>query len=1264
MIKILHTGDIHLGSLTGPEKNGINLRREDTLRCMDEIVQTAREERPDLTIIAGDLFNRSRVWADTALDDVRDAVERLLRPLCECSGHVVLLFGTANHDNPKAFENIFTMTNDLENLNVDTAPALYRLRCNDGSWVQIMSVPGFDKGRLRTFCPGMDKEAENFNATALINDTIMGLAGRCDKHIPTILTAHYTVAGAEADNGSTFLAGQDVVVLPATIDAAGVDLACLGHIHRPQKIACNTPAYYCGCINELTFNDEATRHGFYIHTMDGHGIVKSEFHELESSRKHYTMRIDRPQIMQFIADGTLNIAADQVYGKIVRVRYSCISEEEKALNKAELQQKLMEMGAFYISDILPEDVEELDAKDQLTEHDGPTEALSRWLDLNNVEPWQKARLMELASPIIAKADHGMDDGHSTGAFLPISIEVKNYRSYTDAAFSFEPVHMAMVNGANGVGKSSLFMDAIADCLYEQTRKEDIGGWVREGTKSGSIIFTFAMGEKKYRVVRTRTASGRGTLALQCFNAENQEWADGSDTTMRLTQTKIERLLGMDCNTFCSIALIRQDAYGLFLDADSDRRMEVLSALLGLDLYNRMAEITAAESKEQRRTIASAKDMLTVYTDEIAHKEELQSAQDAAKAKIAEAEQQIASADKLIADAKAKQAAYDTIMQQITSRGLEISECDDQIAAKSATVQNLLTVKIPAAHQAASGEKLAREASEALPALCDRERELIPADERCKALLAERDQLSKRAEQRVALHPQLNEQRQKAEQIVAMKDQAKADEAELAQIAQRCAELDVKIQRADELAKQVETAKMKLTEAIYDAKEKEEAIQRKIDDARNAAKRLELAKCPMEGEATCVFLASATEAARQIGDLEYQLQVRKSQNDTAIKSRRVIVNETQAALDALNNPRNERGALELRRSALYSSMIRMEAVEAAQQQLKEIAQRQAEIVNETFADRKRMNEISAVIESLSGAMEELKALQGKIKQTEMLAAKLPEAVEAREKGAAMKADANRLQQEVLDLARRKDRLLEEKNSLMQSLPGMDDTSDLERGRNKAAQVQRLATISLGSISAKLERIADAEEKAADLRETIKKTAKLLDDYQVLAQAFSLDGIQYMIVRGVVPEIMRRSNDILAAMTGGRMAVDIRTERELKSTKQIVNSLEVWISSINGGHRPYQSHSGGEKVKIALAVTLGLADVKAHRAGVQIGMLHIDEPPFLDAAGTEAYADALLNMAQRNPNMRILAISHDPTMKARFPQTITVEAGENGSTAYME
>ena len=114
MIKILHTGDIHLGDLAGPTKDGANLRRQDTLRCMDAIVNKARTEGPTVTIIAGDLFNRSRVWADTALDDVNDAISRFIVPLCEYSDAVVLLFGTMNHDNPRAFEVIRKATPDLE----------------------------------------------------------------------------------------------------------------------------------------------------------------------------------------------------------------------------------------------------------------------------------------------------------------------------------------------------------------------------------------------------------------------------------------------------------------------------------------------------------------------------------------------------------------------------------------------------------------------------------------------------------------------------------------------------------------------------------------------------------------------------------------------------------------------------------------------------------------------------------------------------------------------------------------------------------------------------------------------------------------------------------------------------------------------------------------------------------------------------------------------------------------------------------------------
>lgn len=106
-MKILHTADIHLGDLTGPVRDGKNARRQDTIACMKYIAQRAATETPNVTIIAGDLFNRSRVWADTALDDVNDAITEFIRPLCRSSEHVVLLFGTENHDNPRAFETVW-----------------------------------------------------------------------------------------------------------------------------------------------------------------------------------------------------------------------------------------------------------------------------------------------------------------------------------------------------------------------------------------------------------------------------------------------------------------------------------------------------------------------------------------------------------------------------------------------------------------------------------------------------------------------------------------------------------------------------------------------------------------------------------------------------------------------------------------------------------------------------------------------------------------------------------------------------------------------------------------------------------------------------------------------------------------------------------------------------------------------------------------------------------------------------------------------------
>lgn len=1259
MIKILHTGDIHLGDLAGPTKDGQNLRREDTIRCMREVYYRAFLEEPDVTIIAGDLFNRSRVWADTALEDVNDALEQFIIPLCKCSDAVVLLFGTMNHDNPRAFELIKRATQDLKNLHIYTEPKVEEITTSSGP-VQIVAVPGFDKARLRLFCPGVDKETENRNATALINDIMLGLSTELDKSKPSVLVAHYTVSGSEADNGSTFLAGQDVVVLPATIDAMGVDLACFGHIHKPQRLVCQTPAFYCGSVNQLTFNDEGTEHGFYIHTIDGQ--VSSEFAGTPE-RKHFTLRLSPEDVSAFITGGVAP-TPDGISDAVVRVRYSCTAEQDKAFNRAELQKYLMQAGAFYVAEVMPEDVEELDAKDQLTEHDGPAECLVRWLETNGVEPDKAARLEELAAPIIKQADDGRGDSKHTGAFSPRSIEVKNYRSYTAATFDFEPVHMAMVNGPNGVGKSSLFVDALADCLYEQTRKEDIGGWVRDGTKSGSITFTFGLGGQDYRVIRTRTKSGRGTLALQRWDADGQAWVDESDTTMKLTQARIERLLGMDCTTFCSIALIRQDAYGLFLEAGSDQRMAVLSALLGLDIYGRMEDLAKAGATEQRRKLTAIRERSAILDETIQQKAGIESEDAKLADEAADVEKIVKDLEADLREAEAAEALRAEIARQVDEKKRQARDYRLQAADKASEYLDL-EKQHSEAEAAADGLEDAVKAAERVKAARELMQRFAPDVERDKGLVKERSWTTSdllNADQKVK---RLESEKGRNELVLSKRGEISKAKVELAEIAAMKEKVRQRLSDMEKATAAYQRAKAACDAYLQEAKSDIRVREAEIKRARDEASRLDDSGCPVPETATCKFLSSAVDCKQMLPGMIESLKDAKKKHRERYDELKATVDQAKAAIDEIGDPLDELSELEHREQELRSITSKEAEVAAAEASVEKIEASIKEAKEAADKAVAHIEEVDAEREKLTQAVTAYQEAEGDVASFSGLADTLAECQAGASKAEALAPQIRKLKEEVDELRGKSEQALREADEIAARVPGGGNVADRIRA-NIEAQRRSLTDLATrrGQLKAKLEDIAEAETKSSELRREAEAVGVVLSDYTTLAQAFGLDGIQYMIVRGVVPEIMHRSNEILAAMTGGRMAVDIRTEREQKSTKQVVNSLEVWINTITGGTRPYLSHSGGEKVKIALAVTLGLADVKARRAGVQLGMLFIDEPPFLDADGTEAYADALVAMASRNPNMRILAISHDPTMKARFVQNIVVTGGEDGSTVTME
>ncbi|MBQ5514600.1 MAG: metallophosphatase, partial [Oscillospiraceae bacterium] len=202
--------------------------------------------------------------------------------------------------------------------------------------------------------------------------------------------------------------------------------------------------------------------------------------------------------------------------------------------------------------------------------------------------------------------------------------------------------------------------------------------------------------------------------------------------------------------------------------------------------------------------------------------------------------------------------------------------------------------------------------------------------------------------------------------------------------------------------------------------------------------------------------------------------------------------------------------------------------------------------------------------------------------------------------------------------------------------------------------------IGALTARLEEAKGRYEKAAELNETINALGVKAAAYEDLKKAFSQDGIPHNIIRSIIPVFEATATNILGQMSHGHMSVEIVTEKVLKSnSKKEVTTLDIIINDSDTGRLPYMSRSGGERVKAALSVILALAEIKSSKAGVQLGFLFIDEPPFLDGEGVQAYCDALEAIQRRYSALKIMAITHDPTMKSRFPQSVDVVKTPEGS-----
>lgn len=234
-MRILHTADWHLGRIF----QGVHLT-EDQAHVLDQMVEVAREERPDVVVIAGDVYDRAVPPPDavTLFDDV------LSRLVLGLGLPVVVIAG--NHDGP---ERVGFASRVLRERGLHLV-GLYRpdeplitLHDEHGP-VHVAALPFVEPQTVKErLFQGVLPEAAlspeskgRFTHGAALAAVAKELLGRVPAGERAVAVAHASVVGGfEAESERPLWVSASGYAEPSCFE--GFAYTALGHFHRAQTLS-------------------------------------------------------------------------------------------------------------------------------------------------------------------------------------------------------------------------------------------------------------------------------------------------------------------------------------------------------------------------------------------------------------------------------------------------------------------------------------------------------------------------------------------------------------------------------------------------------------------------------------------------------------------------------------------------------------------------------------------------------------------------------------------------------------------------------------------------------------------------------------------------------------------------------------------------------------------------------------------------------------------------------------------------------------------
>lgn len=851
--------------------------------------------------------------------------------------------------------------------------------------------------------------------------------------------------------------------------------------------------------------------------------------------------------------------------------------------------------------------------------------------------------------------------------IPVHLRIAGFLSYRDPIeLDFSTFDLACISGPNGAGKSSL-LDAITWALFGEARgkSSDVIN-LHSDVKAAEVQLTFKHEENIYRVQRVLPRNKGTVLEFQIRNGN--EWRPLTEKTTRDTQTRIEQTLRLDYETFVNASFFLQSKADQFTQQNASKRKDVLSNILGLEVWEGYKNRTAEKRKSIERDVEEIEWRLAEINAELGEEE-------SRKARLVELES-------TLAQLSTARAAQDTILENIRKNAALLDKQRETIEK--------LNVSLERSRSALSGleARLAdKEADrDSYADLVNRSKEIESAYKAWQKLRNELEEWDKIASR---FHEHEKERTPLLEKIAAEKAKLEEEkrllsaEEEAVQDQQSAAgHLQQEIEKAEELLKdteikvaqraQLENERNAGRERQAELKAENDALKADMNQLKERIESLESAKgadCPLCGQ--------------ELTPGHRKTTLEKLEGEGKEKGDRFRANKLET-----ENLREQLVNYELRITKLTSAEDDRVRYASEVSQLTERMETLLALVKAwESAGRKRLKEVEKTLERGKYAVEEQKQLakldkqlaklgydavaHDHARQTEIQERSVDEEYSnlksAREVSRQIESEIANLRFEVENRKTEVQNLEMDYYSAKASLESAEaqapDLEGAERGLFHLREEENKVRSELGGAQQKVDVLATQRARKADFEKECEELQREIARHKTLERAFGKDGVPALLIEQALPQIETKANELLERLSDGQMSIRFATQTEYKDKKRedLKETLEIQISDL-AGVRNYEMYSGGEAFRVNFAIRLALSEVLAQRKGARLQTLVIDEGfGSQDARGRQRLIEAI-NLV-KDDFAKILVITHLDELKDTFPTRIEVEKTERGSTVQV-